>query len=288
MLINQILTTLRCGNRLLDVSSPLVMSVLNVTPDSFYSDSRAGDSPQKTLEKVSAMVNDGASIIDIGGISTRPGATEISIEEELNRVLPVIEMVAEAFPSTIIAIDTYRPEVAERAIEAGASLINDISGGQVDNRIWEVAGRNSVGYVLMHMRGMPDTMQNLTDYQDVIGDIVKYFVNKLRQLHRLGIYDIIIDPGFGFAKTLEQNYRIIEHLNVFRMLGYPVMIGVSRKSSLSKTVGRPVEETLDATTALHMSALLKGASILRVHDVKPAMDAIAVYKKLQEAKNPNN
>lgn len=283
MLISQILTVLRCRNRLLDVSSPLVMSILNVTPDSFYSASRAGENHQKILKKVAEMVSEGASIIDIGGVSTRPGAPDISIDEELTRVLPVIEIIAEAFPSIIVSIDTYRSEVAERAIQAGASMINDISGGQVDNRIWEVAGKYSVAYVLMHMRGMPDTMQNLTDYQDVIGDILKYFVNKLRQLHRLGMYDIIIDPGFGFAKTMEQNYKLIDKLDVFRMMGYPVMVGVSRKSTLSKTVGRPVEESLEATTALHMAALLKGASILRVHDVKPAIDAIAVYQKLLEA-----
>lgn len=285
MLINQTLTSLRCGNHLLDMSSPVVMSVLNVTPDSFYIPSRSPSDLEKTLEIASQMALDGAKIIDIGGLSSRPGAIETSVSEEIDRVVPVIEHLVRNLPSVIISVDTYRSEVAKEAIQAGASMVNDISGGSLDERMWEVVSQNPVSYVLMHMRGNPANMQTMTEYQDIISDLLKYFVNKLRLLHRLGIKDILIDPGFGFSKTMEQNYQIIDQLNVFRFLGYPVMIGVSRKSSLSKTIGRSAEDALDATTALHMAALMKGASILRVHDVKPAIDAIAIYHKLHEAKN---
>ena len=285
MLISQILTHLRCGNRLIDLSSPAVMGILNITPDSFYAPSRNPSDIQKTLEKAMGMVDNGAKIIDIGGMSSRPGASEISPAEEMDRILPVIENLVKNLPSAVISVDTYRSGVAKEAINAGATMVNDISGGSLDPKIWEVVAAHPVSYVLMHMRGNPSNMQAMTDYQDVISDLLKYFVNKLKELHRLGIQDIIIDPGFGFSKTMEQNYRIVNQTNVFRMLGYPVMLGVSRKSTLSQTIGRPAEETLDATTALHMAALMNGASLLRVHDVKPAMDAIAVFNKLQEAKN---
>lgn len=285
MLINQILTSLRCGNRLLDLSSPAVMGILNITPDSFYAPSRTPLPDRKTLEKAMVMVDDGAKIIDVGGMSSRPGAVEISATEEMDRIMPVIEILVKNLPSTVISVDTYRSEVVEEAIKAGATMVNDISGWSFDQKILEVVAAHPVAYVLMHMRGNPSNMQTMTDYQDVISDLLKYFVNKLRELHRLGIKDVIIDPGFGFAKTIEQNYRIVNQINVFRMLGYPVMLGVSRKSTLSHTIGRSAEEALNATTALHMAALMNGVSILRVHDVKPAMDAIAVFNKLQEAKS---
>lgn len=285
MLINQTLTSLRCGNHLLDMSFPVVMSVLNVTPDSFYIPSRTPSDPEKILEIASQMALDGAKIIDVGGMSSRPGAVETSISEEMDRVVPVIEHLVRNLPSVVISVDTYRSMVAEEAIKAGATMVNDISGGTLDERMWEVVSRNPVAYVLMHMRGNPANMQTMTEYQDIISDLLKYFVNKLRGLHRLGIKDILIDPGFGFSKTMEQNYQMIAQLNVFQFLGYPVMIGVSRKSSISKAIGRSSEDALDATTALHMAALMKGASILRVHDVKPAIDTIAVYHKLHGAKN---
>src|SRR5688572_15787990 len=284
MLISQILTSLRCGNQLLNLSSPVVMSVLNVTPDSFYAPSRTANNLEKTLEKASQMALEGARIIDVGGMSSRPGATEISEAEEMDRIIPVIEILAKNLPSTVISADTYRSRVAEEAIKAGATMINDISGGSLDEALWDVVARHPVSYVIMHMRGKPENMQAMTDYQDVISDLLKYFVNKLRGLHRLGIRDVILDPGFGFSKKMEQNFQVIDQLNVFRMLGYPTMIGVSRKSSISQVTGRSAEETLDGTTALHMAALMKGASILRVHDVKPAIDAIAIYNKLHEAK----
>ncbi|MEO5905849.1 MAG: dihydropteroate synthase, partial [Saprospiraceae bacterium] len=189
------------------------------------------------------------------------------------------------FPETIISVDTYRSEVAKMAIHAGATIINDISGGNLDPMMFEMVGKHQAAYILMHMKGKPSNMQLHTDYQDIITDLLKYFVNKLGELHHSGVRDVVIDPGFGFSKTMEQNYRIIQELGSFRFLDCPIMVGISRKSTLSKTIDRPVEETLSATTALHMVALQNGASILRVHDVRPAMDAIAVYTKLTEVKN---
>lgn len=285
MLTSQTLTTLRCKNQLLDVSFPIVAGIINVTPDSFFPPSRIPDSGPKALEIASQMLLEGAQIIDVGGMSSRPGASEISLKEEIKRVVPVIEYLASNLPSMIISVDTYRSEVAEEAIRAGASIVNDISGGELDKGMKELIARHPVSYVLMHMRGNPNNMQTMTDYQDIIGDLLKYFVNKLRELHRLGIRDIIIDPGFGFSKSPRQNYQIIDQLEIFKMLGLPIMVGISRKSTLSETIGRPADETLDATTALHVTALMNGAKILRTHDVKPAMDAIAVYNKLHEAKN---
>lgn len=285
MLIVQTLTTLRCGNRLLDLSFPMVAGIINVTPDSFFSASRVTMDGQKALRMATQMHLDGARIIDVGGMSSRPGAFAVSLKEEMRRVIPVIEALAASIPSLIISVDTYRSEVAEEAIRAGASIVNDISGGEMDTKMKEVIARHPVAYVLMHMKGNPANMQSLTEYQDLIGDLLKYFVNKLREMHRLGIWDIIIDPGFGFSKTPRQNYQIIDQLRIFKLLGLPLMVGISRKSTLSLTIGRPAEETLDATTALHMASLMNGANILRTHDVKPAMDAIAIYNKLHESKN---
>jgi dihydropteroate synthase len=214
-------------------------------------------------------------------MSTRPGAEEIPLEEELNRVLPVIHAIHSAFPAAILSIDTYRAEVARQCIQAGATLVNDISAGELDQDLLKVVAGMKTAYVLMHMRGTPATMNQLTEYQYIAHDLLKYFVTKVRSLLASGIDEIVIDPGFGFAKTVEQNYQLIENLEVFRILERPVMVGISRKSTLAKTIGRPVAETLEATTALHMVALQNGASILRVHDVRAAIDTIAVYNKLQ-------
>jgi dihydropteroate synthase len=285
MLIMQTLTTLNCKNRLLDVSSPVVAGIINVTPDSFYAASRAGSTPGEIADFAGKMLSEGAAILDIGGMSSRPGAQEISLQEEIDRVVPVISLLTDHFPEIILSIDTYRAQVAKAALEAGASIVNDISGGNADPELWKVVSDYKAAYVLMHMRGNPSTMQSMTDYEDVISDLVKYFVNKIRELHQSGIRDIIIDPGFGFAKTMDHNYQVIRHLKVFSYLGLPLMVGVSRKSTLRQTIGRPAEETLEATTALHMAALVNGASILRAHDVRPAMDTIRVFNKLRDAKN---
>ena len=281
MLMEKISHTLRCGDKILDLSSPLVMSILNITPDSFYGPSRIELKSGALVDIAGKMLDDGASILDVGGMSSRPGAVEIEPGEELERVVPVIESIRQAYPDAIISVDTYRSEVGRAAIAAGANMINDISGGSLDPSMIDVISDYRVAYILMHMRGTPATMQSDTHYDDLISEIIKYFVNKLRILHHRGIRDIIIDPGFGFAKTMDQNFQLINHLEVFRFLECPVMVGLSRKSSLSKAIGRSAEETLYATTALHMAALQHGASILRVHDVKPAIDAIAIFAKLQ-------
>ena len=272
--------TLRCGNQVIELTDPCVMGILNATPDSFYEPSRAGILVEKIIEKAKLMLSEGATILDVGGMSTRPGADEISEHEELTRVIPVIEAIHSALPEAILSIDTYRSIVAKEACNAGATMINDISGGQADEEIFKVASAFNAAYVLMHMKGTPKTMQQLTEYEHIINDLIKYFVKQIPKLHRAGVQDIVLDPGFGFAKTPEQNYQLIGQLKAFRFLNHPILVGVSRKSTLSKTIGGPTEETLSATTALHMAALQNGASILRVHDVRPAMDAIAVFQQL--------
>lgn len=273
-------TSIRCGNQLIDLSTPIVMGILNVTPDSFYEGSRIENSPEIAVRKAAQMIDEGVTILDIGGMSTRPGAEEIPLETELSRVLPAINTIHTVFPEIIISIDTYRAEVARQCIKAGASIVNDISGGELDPHLLSVVAEMKATYILMHMRGTPSTMNQLAEYQYIAHDLLKYFVSKMKLLHRAGIEEIMIDPGFGFAKTMEHNYQLISQLNLFNILERPILVGISRKSMLSKTIGRPVEETLEATTALHMVALQNGASILRVHDVRAAMDTIAVYNKL--------
>lgn len=272
--------TLRCGNQLIEVSKPLVMGIINATPDSFYEQGRTNHSIEKALEMASRMLNEGATILDIGGMSTRPGAIEIPLSEELERVIPVIEAIHDTFPRAVISVDTYRAKVAEEAIKAGATMVNDISGGQLDPDLLGIVADHQVAYVAMHMRGTPENMLQHTDYHDVVSDVLKYFVSTIQQLEKAGIEEVLLDPGFGFAKTKVQNYQLIDKLGIFGLLGKPLLIGLSRKSTLSKTIGRTVEETLEATTALHMIALQNGASVLRVHDVRPAMDAIAVHNQL--------
>ncbi|MBK9983997.1 MAG: dihydropteroate synthase [Saprospiraceae bacterium] len=261
------------------------MSILNITPDSFFAPSRTGISGGELIDRAGRMLEEGAKILDVGGMSSRPGAKEIGSQEELDRVIPAVEVLHNSFPEAIISVDSYRSEVAGQAIHAGATMVNDISGGSLDPGMIDLLASSEVAYVMMHMRGNPADMQTYTDYDDLIRDLVSYFVNKLRIFHHRGIRDIIIDPGFGFSKTVNQNFEIIRQLRILNILECPVLIGLSRKSSLGQVIKRPVEETLFATTALHMAALEGGASILRVHDVKPAMDAIAIFNKLQEAKN---
>ncbi len=277
--------SVRCGQVLLDLTTPVVMSILNITPDSFYSPSRTGVSGSELTDIAGQMLEDGARILDVGGMSSRPGAVEIEVGEEVDRVIPAIEKIHSSFPEAIISVDTYRSEVADLAINAGATMVNDISGGSLDPGMIDVLASSKAAFVMMHMRGTPTDMLLHTGYDDLIRDLVSYFVNKLRIFHQRGIRDIIIDPGFGFSKTVDQNFMLIRHLEIFNFLDCPILIGLSRKSSLSRVIQRPVEETLFATTGLHMAALERGASILRVHDVKPAMDAIAIFNKLQEAKN---
>lgn len=274
--------TLNCQGKILSLHEPVVMGILNVTPDSFFAGSRT-TSEKTVLERAQKLLSEGAAILDIGGYSSRPGAVDISPEEEQNRIVPAIKSLKQEFPDAVISVDTFRADVAQAAIEAGAAIINDISGGTIDGRMFATTAALQVPYILMHMRGTPQTMQTLTQYQDLLPEILRYFAEKVDALRRLGVNDIIIDPGFGFAKTVEQNYEVLRQLEIFRILELPVLAGMSRKSMTYKTLGIGPEEALNGTTALNMLALTKGAKILRVHDVKEAVQTVKLYLKTTNA-----
>lgn len=268
---------IRIGDRLLDLSMPVVMGILNVTPDSFFSGSRIPS--EKVVEEASLMLEEGAAILDIGGYSTRPGAQEVSVKEELARVVPAISAVRIAFPDCVISVDTFRSLVAKEAVDAGANIINDVSGGNLDHHMFEMVAQLKVPYILMHSKGDPKTMQSLVNYDNLLNDLIYYFGQKLGELKQLGVYDVIIDLGFGFAKTIDQNFELLRNLEAFTLLGQPVLAGLSRKSMIWKTLNTTAEHALNGTTALHMLALQGGASILRVHDVKAATETITLWKK---------
>ena len=271
--------TINCKGQLIDLSSPKVMGILNVTPDSFHDGGRYKDE-SSILRQVEVMLNEGATFIDIGGYSSRPGASEVSEVEELNRVVPVIISILKHFPKTLISVDTFRSEVAKKSIETGAALINDISAGQLDENMLKIIGRLGVAYVMMHMKGNPETMQQQTNYDDLVKDINFYFAERIAKAHAEKINDIIIDPGFGFAKTLEQNYELLNKLELLQLTDKPILAGISRKSMIYKTLDTNSENALNGTTALHMVALQKGTKILRVHDVKEAMECVKLYNQL--------
>lgn len=274
--------TINCGGKLIDLSEPICMGILNVTPDSFYDGGVYNRGIELIIKRAGEMLEEGASIIDIGGMSSRPGARLIDIEEELQRVIPTIKALLSAFPDIVLSVDTLRTEVARQAVDSGATLINDISAGQIDKEMFEYIGRSGVPYVLMHMQGLPATMQQNPTYGDIIVEITDFFINKISLLRQLGVKDIILDPGFGFGKTLNQNYTLLKNISAFHILECPVLVGVSRKSMVNKVLDISPEMALNGTTALHMVALINGASILRVHDVKEAMETIKLWKKIQE------
>lgn len=265
--------TLNLRGRFLNLATPAVMGIVNATPDSFYD---GGRYPSETLllNRVEQMLHEGATFIDVGGYSTRPGADEISAAEELKRIIPLIKNITRNFPEALISVDTFRSEVAKAAVQEGACMINDVSGGAADTSMYQTVANLQVPYVLMHMRGTPKTMSTKTDYENLLKDITDYFHERINQLEALHVKDIIIDPGFGFAKTPEQNFQLLNDLGYFKILQRPVLIGVSRKSTIWKTLSITPEEALNGTTCLHTLALLQGAAILRVHDVKEAMEAI--------------
>jgi dihydropteroate synthase len=272
--------TINCKGQLIDLSSPKVMGILNVTPDSFFDGGKYKDE-KSILNQAETMLTAGATFIDIGGYSSRPGADSVSEDEELNRVVPVVELILKHFPKTLISVDTFRSRVAEQTIQSGAALINDISAGKRDEAMLSTIGKMGVPYLMMHMRGNPQTMQQHTDYNDLIKDVISYFAERINAAHAEKINDIIIDPGFGFAKTLEQNYELLNNFELFQMLDKPILGGVSRKSMIYKTLKTTSEHALNGTTALHMVALQKGASILRVHDVKEASECITLFNLLK-------
>lgn len=268
--------TLSAKGHLIDLSTPQVMGILNITPDSFYDGGNNKDE-HLMLKHAEKMIAEGCSMIDIGGHSTRPGADFISPEEELNRVIPAIRALQKKFPRIILSVDTYNAQVASEAVSEGASIINDISGGQLDESMFETIAKCKVPYVLTHSRGNPKTMAGLTSYTDLIKEIADYFVERIQQLKQLGVYDVIIDPGFGFAKTVEQNFELLNHLSYFKILEKPILVGISRKSMIWKTLESDAENSLNGTTVLNTMALSNGASILRVHDVKEAIEVVKLY-----------
>ena len=271
---------INCKGKLIDLSTPKVMGILNVTPDSFF-DGGKYNNEIAILNQVETMLSHGATFIDIGGYSSRPNADDVSETEELNRVIPIIELILKDFPETLISIDTFRSHVAKKSIEAGAALINDISAGKLDNNMLTTVGKLAVPYIMMHMRGTPKTMQQHTQYNDLTKEIISYFADRITEAHKAKINDLIIDPGFGFAKTTEQNFVLLNTLELLQLIDQPILAGVSRKSMIYKTLNSTSENALNGTTALHMVALQKGAKILRVHDVKEASECITLYNQLQ-------
>ena len=264
------------------LSTPWVMGILNITPDSFYKESRITE-PVEAVERAEHMLNQGAKIIDIGGYSSRPGASPVSQEEEwkrLQNVIPAIRALTDKVPGTFISVDTFRASVAEKAIDAGAHMVNDISAGNLDNKMHDVVSKLKCPYILMHMQGDPSTMQHNPSYRHITQDIVKFFSERLPKLHDMGIHDTIVDVGFGFGKTLEHNYQLLRELHAFQLLGRPILTGISRKSMVYKALGNTAEESLNGSTALHMAALLQGSNILRVHDVKEAQETITLFTQL--------
>lgn len=272
--------TFQINGRLQVWDSPKIMGILNATPDSFFGRSRTNITSKDFAEQVGKLISDGADIIDVGGYSSRPGAAVVSESEELNRVIPVIEWISKNYPDTLISIDTFRAKVAENAIKSGAHIVNDISAGDLDQDMIPLIGSLKIPYIAMHMRGNPSNMQQLTNYSDILGEILNYFSEKLDQFKKFGIKDVIIDPGFGFAKSIEQNYFLLKNLSQFRYLSSPILVGVSRKSMIYNTLGNSANEALNGTTALNMFSLCQGANIIRVHDVKEAKETIKLFNTI--------
>ena len=271
--------TINCKGHLIDLSSPKVMGILNITPDSFY-DGGKYNSEKAIIKHVEQMLLEGATFIDIGAYSSKPGADFVSEDEELARILPIITRVLKEFPEALLSIDTFRSRVAKECIQMGAALINDISAGKLDDTMLNTVADLHVPYIMMHMRGTPQTMQKQTVYNNLVKDILFYFSERIAAARQIGIVDMIIDPGFGFAKTLEQNFELLNQLELFNMLELPLLVGVSRKSMIYKTLQNSASEALNGTTALNTIALQKGANILRVHDVKEAIETIKLVQSL--------
>lgn len=272
--------TLNAGGKLIDLSTPKVMGIINLTPDSFYAGSRK-PLVEDAVQQTGKMLADGATFLDLGAYSSRPGADDISVQEETDRLLPVVEVVAAAYPDCILSIDTFRSQVAEAAINAGAHIINDISGGQLDEQMFATVAKLQVPYILMHMKGNPKTMQQLADYDDVFGEVYDYFVERYDALKKLGVKDVVIDPGFGFAKKPEHSYQLMARLEELNSLNLPILAGVSRKKMIYSLLESTAAEALNGTTVLNTIALTKGANILRVHDVKEAVEAVKLWQVCQ-------
>ncbi len=272
--------TINCKGQLIDLNQPKIMGILNVTPDSFYDGGNYKNS-MAIVSQVKNMIEQGATFIDVGGYSSRPNADDISVAEELDRVVPIIELILKEFPETLISVDTFRSEVAEQAVNAGACLVNDISAGHLDENMLSTIAKLNVPYIMMHMKGTPQTMQQFINYSNLLKDILFYFSERMAKARALGIVDMIIDPGFGFAKTIAQNYELLNKLELLKITELPILVGLSRKSMIYKSLDISPEEALNGTTVLNTIALQKGATILRVHDVKEAMECITLTQQLQ-------
>ncbi len=274
--------SLNCNGQLLDLSRPIVMGILNITPDSFFDGGQYFEEAS-LLRQAEKMLREGASILDIGGASSRPAATEVSESEEMRRILPGIALLQKNFPDKIISVDTWRANVASAAVQAGASIVNDISAGLFDDNMFKTVADLDIPYVLMHIQGTPDTMQKDPHYEDVVTEVLDFFIQKIEILRGLGLKDIVLDPGFGFGKTVEHNFCLLKNLHVFQnVLGLPVLAGLSRKSMICKPLGIKPAEALNGTTALHIVALQQGAKILRAHDVREAMEVIRLWELLEQ------
>jgi len=271
--------TINCNGQLIDLSTPKVMGILNLTPNSFFDGGRYHNDIE-ILAKVEKMLKEGATFIDVGAYSSKPNAEFVSGAEELQRIVPIVNLILKQFPETLISIDTFRSEVAKVCIENGAAIINDISAGSLDDKMMETVAKFNVPYIMMHMRGTPQTMQTMTSYENIVKEMLFYFSEKVAQARSFGINDLIIDPGFGFAKVLEQNYDVLQKMELFQILELPVLAGFSRKSMIYKTLETSAEEALNGTTVLNTIALTKGAKILRVHDVKEAMECVTLFNKM--------
>lgn len=272
--------TINVGGKLMDLGEPQVMGILNVTPDSFYSASRK-NTEQEIADRVQAILAEGGSMIDIGAYSSRPGADDVSAEEEMDRLRGGLKILRNIAPDAVVSVDTFRADVAKMCVEEfGVQIINDISGGELDSRMFDTVAALGVPYILMHMKGDPQTMQNGPHYDDLLAEMLRYFGTKVQQLHELGVKDVILDPGFGFAKTLEHNYELMNRMQDLQVLELPMLVGISRKSMIYRLLGTSPEEALNGTSVLNTLALLKGASILRVHDVKAAVEVVQIVKKM--------
>lgn len=276
--------SINCKGRLVSLDTPVVMGIINTTPDSFYQGSRHA-AVDDFLATAEGMLHDGATILDIGGQSTRPGSSRVDVEEELQRILPPLEALVKRFPEVIVSVDTFYAKVAKYAVEAGASIINDVSAGTIDPELLPLIARLQVPYVLMHMQGDPQTMQQNPTYHNVVLEVFDALSFKMKQLEQAGIKDIIIDPGFGFGKTIEHNFQLLGHLSYFQQLGRPLLIGLSRKGTIYKTLHIKAEDSLNGTTVLNTISLMQGAHILRVHDVKEAVQALRLYGAYEKGKS---
>lgn len=273
-------TTLRSGNKILDLTHPVVMGILNLTPDSFYAGSRH-QNESELLQKAEKHLLEEASILDLGAVSTRPGAKQVSEEEEVKRILSSLKLLRKEFPKAWISVDTWRSSIAKTCIGEGADMINDISGGRFDSEMPAIIGKNNTPYVLMHIKGEPHSMQKNPVYENVVSEIADFFSSQVNAFNKAGADQIILDPGFGFGKTLEHNYQLLKHLKEFLKFGYPLLVGVSRKSMIHKLLKTNADQALNGTTAVNTTALLNGAKIIRVHDVKEAMETIKIVRMYQ-------